>query len=367
MAEFEAAACSIAAHRAKAQQQSSGAGAQNFGKVATSENKSEITTNGAFVRQKNRFCTPFGDREGELPVEAGRYRLIWTPLCPWATRQMIVLRLLGIGEDVISVGTVAPVRTESGWEFSLDPEGKDPVLGIRYLPEIYAATDPDYGGRATVPTIVDVKERRVVNNDYHRLSNYWETVWKPFWKPGAPELYPLDLRTGIDALNEILFHEINNGVYKAGFATSQEEYEKNYRLVFARLDWLEERLADRRFLFGDRLTDSDVRLYVTLARFDTAYYFGFRLNERRIMDYPNLWNYAKDLYSIPAFAQSTDFDAIKRGYLLGAAENPDGILPDGPDESVWLEHNDRSERFGPLRIGPALDMQHLREVETWQS
>lgn len=348
MQELEGSACSLAAHAARVKKEKAQEGRRSFGKVATSENTGEIGHSGAFVRQKNRFTTPFGDKEGELPVEAGRYRLIWTPLCPWATRQRIVLRLLGIGEDVISVGTVAPVRTESGWEFSLDEGGKDPVLGIRFLPEIYARTDPEYSGRATVPTIVDVKEGKVVNNDYHRLSNYWETVWKPFWKKGAPDLYPLELRTGIDALNEILFNEINNGVYKAGFAQSQEEYEKNYHLVFERLDWLEAHLGDRRFLFGDRLTDSDIRLYVTLARFDVAYYFGFRLNQKRIRDYHNLWNYAKELYSIPAFQTSTDFDAIKRGYLLGAEENPDHILPDGPDQSVWLEPNDRAEKFGPL-------------------
>ncbi len=321
---------------------------KTFGKVATSENRGEIGKDGAFHRQKNRFDTPFGNEPGDLPVEAGRYRLIWTPLCPWATRQIIALKLLGIGEDVISVGKVAPLRTDSGWEFSLDEGGVDPVLGIRYLPEIYAKTDPDYEGRATVPTVVDVKEGRVVNNDYHRLTNYWESVWSPFFREGAPDLYPEELRSEIDALNEILFDEINNGVYKAGFAKTQEQYEKNYHLVFHRLDRLEERLSENRFLFGNRLTDSDIRLYVTLARFDTAYYFGFRLNKKRIRDYENLWNYAKELYSIPAFQEATDFDAIKRGYLLGASENPDGILPLGPDNSVWEEANNRAEKFGPL-------------------
>ncbi len=321
-----------------------------FGNVATSENENEIGENGSFVRQKNRFTTPFGDKEGELPVEAGRYRLIWTPLCPWATRQVIAFKLLGL-ENVISVGTVAPVRTENGWEFSLDDGGVDPVLKIRYLPQIYAATDPDYNGRATVPTIVDVKTNKVVNNDYHKLTNYWETVWKPFHKEGAPDLYPKELREEIDALNEILFNEINNGVYKAGFAKSQESYEENYRLVFNRLDYLEERLSKMRFLFGDRLTDSDIRLYVTLARFDTAYYFGFKLNKKRIRDYDNLWNYVKELYSIPAFKEATDFDAIKRGYLLGNhAENPYQILPLGPDNSEWEKPNNRSEKFGELKF-----------------
>lgn len=320
-----------------------------FGKVSTSEHANEISETGAFVRQKNRFTTPFGNEPGQLPVEANRYRLIWTPLCPWATRQVIAFKLLGL-EDVISVGTVAPVRTDKGWEFSLDEGGKDPVLEIQYLPEIYAATDPEYNGRATVPTIVDVKERKVVNNDYHKLTNYWETVWKPFHKENAPDLYPEDLRDEIDALNEIIFNEVNNGVYKAGFAESQEEYEKNYHLVFNRLDQLEEHLGKNRFLFGDRLTDADIRLYVTLARFDVAYYFEFRLNKKRIRDYDNLWNYAKELYSIPAFKEATDFDAIKRGYLTGShATNPYGLLPVGPDNSVWEEPNNRSEKFGALK------------------
>ncbi|MCC8122803.1 MAG: glutathione S-transferase C-terminal domain-containing protein [Oscillospiraceae bacterium] len=297
---------------------------------------------GAFQRQKNRFDTPFGDGEQELPVEAGRYRLLWTPICPWAHRQMIALKLLGL-DRVISVGTANPVRTEHGWEFSLDEGGVDPVLNIRYLPEIYAETDPDYTGRATVPAVVDVKKRSVVNNDYFKLTNYWETVWKPLHKPGAPELYPEDLQAEIDTLNDIIFHDVNNGVYKAGFAKNQEAYEKAYDALFERLDWLEERLSTRRYLFGDYITDADIRLYVTLARFDAAYYMVFRTNRNRLIDFPNLWNYAKDLYEIPEFGGTTDFEAIKRGYQLGSqAENPYHILAKGPDLSVWNEPHDRA-------------------------
>lgn len=318
-----------------------------FGNIATSESLHEIADNGAFERQENYFCTPFGNRKGDLPVEAGRYRLIWTPLCPWATRQMIALKLLGL-ENVISVGKVSPVRTENGWEFSLDEGGVDPVLGIRYLPEIYAETESEYKGRATVPTIVDVKTRKVVNNDYHHLTNYWEVEWKPFHKEGAPDLYPAQLRKEIDDLNKILFDEVNNGVYKAGFAVSQEEYEKNFDIVFHRLDELEKRLDANRYLFGDILTDSDIRLYVTLARFDVAYVFSHKTNLRRIRDYDNLWNYAKELYSIPAFKEATDFDAIKKGYLLGNhAENQYHILPLGPDVSIWNYPNNREQKFGP--------------------
>ncbi|HIT88951.1 MAG TPA: glutathione S-transferase C-terminal domain-containing protein [Candidatus Merdenecus merdavium] len=312
------------------------------GKIATSESVSEISDTGAFVRQKNRFVTPFGNGEGELPVEPGRYRLLWTPICPWAHRQMIAIQLLGL-EDVISVGTACPVRTEHGWEFSLDEGGRDPVLGIRYLPEIYRETDPDYTGRATVPAVVDVKERKVVNNDYFKLTNYWETVWSPYHKEGAPDLYPEELREEIDQLNDVIFHEVNNGVYKAGFARSQKEYEKAYDVLFQRLDILEERLSHSRYLFGDKITDSDIRLYVTLARFDAAYYSEFRTNKKRIIDYPNLWGYARDLYSIPAFHDTTDFKAIKMGYQLGdISSNPFQLLAKGPDESVWNTPHNRA-------------------------
>lgn len=310
-------------------------------KIALSEEEHEITSTGAFQRQKNRFTTPFGNGEGELPVEAGRYRLLWTPICPWAHRQVIAVKLLGL-EDAVSIGTAYPVRTEKGWEFSLDEGGVDPVLGIRYLPEIYAETDPSYDGRATMPTVVDVKERKVVNNDYFKLTNYWETAWKPFHKEDAPELYPENLRAQIDELNEIIFHEVNNGVYKAGFAQSQEEYEKAYDVLFARLDWLEDRLSKSRFLFGDYITDADIRLYVTLARFDAAYYLVFRTNRNRLIDFPNLWGYARDLYQIPEFGGTTDFESIKKGYQLGShSENPFQILAKGPDTSIWNHSHQR--------------------------
>ena len=161
------------------------------------------------------------------------------PICPWAHRQVIVRKLLGL-EDVISLGTANPIRTEQGWEFSLDEGGVDPVLGIRYLSEVYVNADPEYNGRATVPAVVDITTKKVVNNDYFKLTNYWETAWAPFHKEGAPDLYPEYLRAEIDALNDVIFHEVNNGVYKCGFARSQEAYEKSYNTLFARLDDLEQ-------------------------------------------------------------------------------------------------------------------------------
>jgi putative glutathione S-transferase len=224
----------------------------------------------------------------------------------------------------------------SDWAFTLDPGGVDPVLGIHLLSEAYLKADPEYAGRFTVPAVIDLTTGTVVNNDYHRLSNYWETVWKPFHKPDAPDLYPEPLRGAIDALNEVIFRDINNGVYRAGFARTQEAYESAYRDMFARLDEFEARLAASRFLFGDTLTDSDVRLYVTLARFDAAYYNSFRCNKKRVRDYPALWRYARELYQIPAFGRNTDFDHIKRHYHICCdTGNVYKIVPNGPDEESW--------------------------------
>lgn len=307
----------------------------------------EIQANGKFERQKNHFTTPFGKEEGQLPVEAGRYRLFWSPVCPWAHRSIIVRRLLGL-EDVISLGTLDPIRPNverTDWAFTLDENQVDPVLKIKYLSDIYLSTDSTYTGRFTVPCLVDLKTNKVVNNDYFNLTKYFEVEWKEFHKEGAPDLYPEELRDEIDALNDILFHDINNGVYKAGFARSQEAYEEAYDLVFNRLDWLETRLENQRYLFGDKITESDIRLYVTLARFDVAYHNGFLLNRNKLIDFPNLWGYARDLYQQEGFGDTTDFDAIKKHYhLCCLSTNPYGILPKGPDLSIWNTPNDR-EKF----------------------
>jgi putative glutathione S-transferase len=300
----------------------------------------EIKADGSFNRQINRFTTAFGQKDGELPVEAGRYRLLWSAVCPWAHRSVIVRKILGL-EEAISLGTASPMRPKLphvDWEFSLDEAGVDPVLGIRYMSEIYIKTAPDYSGRPTVPVIVDVREQKVVNNDYFKLTNYLETVWAPFHKEHAPDLYPEHLRAEIDGLNDVIFHDVNNGVYKCGFAQSQEAYEQAYETLFARLDELEQRLSTRRFLFGDFITDSDVRLYATLVRFDAAYYTAFKANRNRIVDFPNLWDYLRDLYQTPGFGDTTDFDAIKQHYHLSnhiASNDQKGynILPKGPDLS----------------------------------
>jgi len=299
----------------------------------TAELTKETGSNGSSLRPKNRFVTPFGNGEGELPIEANRYRIVWAAACPWAQRVLIARSLLGL-EEAISVGTTSSVKSEHGWAFSLDADEVDPVLNIRFLPEIYKETDPDYEGRVTVPTVVDVLTHKVANNDYFKLPNYLETVWAPFHKEGAPDLYPEHLRSDIDELNHILHREVIGNVHKAITALSQEEYDTAYDTLFARLDELEERLSTRRYLFGDQITDSDIELYVILARFDIGYYS--HLNRNRIVDFPNLSAYARDLYQSPGFGETTDFDAIKRAYHLKNKElNPNGIIPKGPDLSFW--------------------------------
>jgi putative glutathione S-transferase len=302
--------------------------------------KSETSDTGAFVRQGNKFVKPFGDGDGELPIEANRYKLIWTPACPWATRQMIVWELLGIC-DIFKVGKVDPIRPTSevsDWAFTLNENKVDPDFKVFRLSELYLRTDPSYSGRFTVPAIVDLRSGKIVNNDYFNLTYYWETVWSRFHKAGAPDLFPENLRDEIVSLNEAIFSDINNGVYKTGFARTQDEYEKAYEAVFRRLDWLEERLTGKRFLFGEVLTDSDIRLYVSLARFDAAYNTVFKVNRNRLIEFKNLWKYARRLYQIPAFKNNTDFDAIKTHYHVCCDPgNIFGIVPKGPDVSLWDE------------------------------
>ncbi|TSB47443.1 glutathione S-transferase family protein [Alkalicoccobacillus porphyridii] len=312
----------------------------------------EISKDGSFKRQTNQFTTPFGNNSNELPIEAGRYRLIWSAACPWAHRAVIVRRILGL-EDAISLGTVSPTRPRLDrvdWEFSLDSEGVDPVLGAQYMSELYQNTDSDYSGRPTVPAMVEVESKKVVNNDYFTLTNSFETVWKPHHKKEAPDLYPEHLREDIDSLNEVIFHEINNGVYKCGFARSQESYETAYETLFARLDDFEQRLSTQRFLHGDFITDSDVRLYSTLVRFDAAYYTAFNTNRNLIREYEHMWGYVRDLYQTAGFGDTTDFDAIKRHYHLSITISPDKaeptILPKGPDVAVWDSAHHREELSG---------------------
>src|SRR5690625_223558 len=322
-------------------------------KCFTMSKNDELTADGSFKRQQSLFSTRFGKNPGELPVEKNRYRLIWAAPCPWSHRAVIVRKILGL-EEVISLGTVDPIRPNVpriDWAFSLDENQVDPVLGITYLSEIYTKTDPNYTGRPTVPAVIDLKTEKVVNNDYFTLTNDLETVWAPFHKSNAPDLYPKSLRQEIDALNDVIYSDVNNGVYQCGFAQSQQAYKQVYDTLFKGLEELEKRLADRRFLFGDFITDADVRLYVTLARFDVAYYSAFKANKQRLIDFPNLWGYARDLYSTSGFGSTTDFEAIKKHYHLSITLSPTDekeqkILPKGPDVSGWDIQPDRQHLSG---------------------
>ncbi|MEK3901508.1 glutathione S-transferase C-terminal domain-containing protein [Paenibacillus sp. FSL R7-0179] len=283
-------------------------------RVRPKETEHEINEQGYFVRQKNHFTTPFGEGEGKLPVEAGRYRLIWAKGCHWSNRASIVRELLGL-EEVISINLVGHGKHEQnlGWEFVYDENQTDPVLGVQFLSELYAKADPDYKGRPTVPAVIDVETGKVVNNDYVWLTNYLENEFAPFHKAGAPDLYPEELRADIDKYNDFLFDNVNNGVYKAMFAQSIAAYDDAYEHLYAALDSIEERLEDRRFLFGDYVTDSDIRLFVTLARFDTYYFRNLGPLRNRIADFKNIWGYARDLYEIPAFRNNTYLRDLARG------------------------------------------------------
>ncbi|MFI6255363.1 glutathione S-transferase family protein [Micromonospora zamorensis] len=314
--------------------------------MARAQFSAETSGGGAFVRQPNRFTgrvtadstSPPGggpDEQDRWPLEAGRYRLIWCRACPWAHRARIVRGLLGL-DDAISLGTVDPIRDERGWAFALDPDGFDPVLGVSFLSEAYLATDADYTGRVTVPALVDTLTGRVVTNDYPQLTLDLSTEWRSLHAPDAPALYPVELRPEMDALMAEIHTDVNNGVYRCGFATSQEAYEEAFRALFARLDALSERLAGQRYLMGEAITEADVRLFTTLVRFDAAYHGHFKCNRQKLTEMPVLWAYARDLFQTPGFGETVDFDHIKRHYYGTHREiNPSGIVPLGPDDSGW--------------------------------
>ncbi|MGI8553743.1 MAG: glutathione S-transferase family protein [Dehalococcoidia bacterium] len=311
-------------------------------KTQTGPVTAEMSPTGAFVRQEYSVRDRFSaDGSTGFAAEPDRYHLYVSLACPWAQRSLIVRRLLGL-EDTVSMSVVDPIRDEKGWRFREGAgHGADPVNGFEYLSEAYLATDPDYSGRYTVPCVWDKKTGRLVTNNFPDLTIDLETQFKAFHRPGAPDLYPVELRPEIDAINEVIYTDVNNGVYRAGFAASQAAYEAAFDALFARLDWLEERLSRRRFLAGNQITEADVRLFTTLVRFDAVYYVHFKCNLRRLVDYPSLWGYARDLFQRPGFGDTVDFDHIKRHYYGTHPQiNPSGIVPKGPAVH-WLAPHDR--------------------------
>jgi putative glutathione S-transferase len=301
----------------------------------------------AFKRSRSHFADRItADGRDGWPVAAGRYRLVISRACPWASRAVISRRLLGL-EDALSLAIADPIQDDRSWRFTLDPGGRDPVLGIRFLGEAYDARESGYPGGVSVPAIVDVPTKRLVTNDFQQITLDLATEWTRFHRDGAPDLYPEALRDEIDDVMRGVYEDLNNGVYRAGFATNQKEYEEAYTAVFDRLEWLSERLADRRYLVGATITEADIRLFTTLVRFDAVYHGHFKCNRRKLTEDPVLWAYTRDLYQTPGFGDTVDFDHIKRHYyLVHSGINPTGIVPLGPDLTGWLAPHGREQLGG---------------------
>ncbi|MGV9245641.1 glutathione S-transferase family protein [Streptomyces sp. NPDC003710] len=295
-----------------------------------------------FKRSRSHFADRVtADGRDGWPVAEGRYRLVVSRACPWASRAVISRRLLGL-EDALSLAIADPVQDDRSWRFTLDPGGRDPVLGIRFLSEAYNARESGYPGGVSVPAIVDVPSGRLVTNDFQQITLDLATEWTALHREGAPDLYPERLRDEIDDVMRVVYEDLNNGVYRAGFATGQTEYEQACTDVFRRLEWLSERLAGRRYLVGDTITEADIRLFTTLVRFDPVYHGHFKCNRRKLAEDPVLWAYARDLYQTPGFGDTVDFDHIKRHYYqVHTGINPTGIVPLGPDLAGWLSPHGR--------------------------
>lgn len=293
---------------------------------------------GSFRRQVSSFrnwITPDGSPgptgTGGFKAEAGRYHLYVALICPWACRTLIARKLKGL-DDLISVSVVSPKMTDQSWAFGgFDGADEDPLNGARYLHEIYTKADPTYTGRATVPVLWDKKTGTIVNNESADIIRMFNSAFEGLTGPTI-NLYPNEHTEEIEALNKDIYETLNNGVYKAGFAREQAPYEEAVTGVFKTLDQLEERLADgRHYLFGDQFTETDIRLFVTLVRFDAAYHGLFKCNIRRLADYPNLSGYTQRVHDLPGVAETVNIMHIKTGYYTIKALNPSCVVPLGPD------------------------------------
>lgn len=291
-----------------------------------------VDAKGGFVRQTSSFrnwITPDGSAgptgTAGFKAEAGRYHLYVALICPWASRTIIGRSLKGLS-DVISMSVVEPELTDEGWRFATP----DPINGATYMHEIYAAADPTVSGRATVPVLWDKKQNTIVNNESADILRMLNSGFGDL-ASDVYDLYPEALRAEIDALNDYIYPRLNNGVYRAGFATTQLAYDEAYADVFAALDTLEARLEGKSFLFGDTLTETDIRAFVTLVRFDAAYHGLFKTNFKRIADYQNLQAYMLRVLDLPGIRETVNIDHIKRGYYSIKSLNPNGIVPRGPN------------------------------------
>lgn len=309
---------------------------------------SEVDEKGFFHRQENAFTGHFGNNSH--PVEENRYILFWSKGCAWSNRTVIVIELLGLSKAIKTEDVDWTDLPENlGWEFVNSPNHINPETGARFLSELYYNTDENYSGRTTVPALVDYRTKTVVNNDFHTLTTILETEFRTLHRADAPNLYPLHLRADIDRLNGWLFHHVNDAIYRACFARSPEAYYEGYDTFFHSLSVLDRRLSSRRFLFGDHVTDSDIRLFTTLARLDINYsrHIG---PCPKLEDYQNLWEYARDLYQIPAFYHNTffqDFAATQTAEKKGPAFrfNPyyDMVVPRTDYDEIWKSPTTRAQ------------------------
>jgi glutathionyl-hydroquinone reductase len=307
--------------------------------MGASQFPKEQSDEGEFERQEDEFRDWLSnDASTRFPAVSGRYHLYVSLACPWASRTLIVRNLKGL-HDAIGVTVADPVRDERGWSFREGPgHSTDPVNGFRFLSEAYKITKPDFDGRVTVPVLWDKSERRIVNNSEDDICRMFNDVFGELAK-GTVDLFPKEISDDQARLSQFIYDNVNNGVYKAGFATKQESYERACRALFVALDELESRLAKSKYLFGERIVESDWRLFLTLIRFDPVYYVHFKCNLRRAVDYPNLKRYTRELYRQPGIAETVNFDHIKRHYYLTHEEiNPMRLVPIGPDMS-WLDRS----------------------------
>jgi glutathionyl-hydroquinone reductase len=310
------------------------------GKWVDDDAQYRTAATGAFVRPQSLFTHRVtADGSSGFKAEPGRYHLFLAPTCPWAHRTQIFRRLKKL-ETVISISLADRPRKHS-WAYSRGI-GRDlePVDGVFELYQAYVSAVPTYTGRVTVPTLWDKKEWTIVNNESSQIIRMLNSEFDE-WGDASVDLYPAALRNEIDRINERVYATVNNGVYRCGFAKTQEAYEEAFKQLFTTLDWLEGLLGERRYLCGERITEADWRLYVTLARFDAAYYGNFKCNRQHIYEYHNLSNYLRELYQCPGIAEITDIDGIKRGYYSIRDVNPTGIVPLGPGELHLRDPHDR--------------------------
>lgn len=316
----------------------------------------ETSESGEFERQEDTFREWVSNDDGTTPypAAAGRYHLYVSLACPWASRTLIFRNLKGL-EDAIGLTIVDPIRDDKGWAFRAPSdkwppnehfESTDPVNGFQYLSEAYRATDPNFNERITVPVLWDTKTKKIVNNCEDDICPMFNSVFDEFAKNRGLDLFPEEIKQEHAQLSDFIYDNINNGVYRAGFATRQAPYDRACNRLFNALDELEKRLTTRRYLFGDRIVEADWRLFCTLVRFDVVYYIHFKCSLRRILDYPNLQAYLMDLYQIPAIAETVNFEHIKRHYYMTHEEiNPSRIVPLGPVVDLTKRHGrDRLER-----------------------